>query len=329
MSYVVNHTPTKKDFASPNSIKWCPGCGDYAILSSLQSTLAKVSAKKEDTVIISGIGCSGRLPYYMNTFGFHTLHGRAPAIATGLKLARPELSIWVIIGDGDGLSIGSNHLFHLLRRNLNINVILINNQIYGLTKGQFSPTSQKGSITPTSPYGSLERPINPVLFALSAGAGFVARAVDIDKENLEPILEDAYHYKGTAFIEILQNCHIFNSGVFDAVRNKKTAKEHGVYMRHNSPLMFGSNLDKAVCADGYRLVVKEAINNRLPFDIINSDYTDSGLALLLSQMLEPLPLGIFKKTSETVFEEQFSPGNIEISVLQNKYNQQFFNERVE
>lgn len=286
--------------------------------------MAKVGAKKEDTVIISGIGCSGRLPYYMDTYGFHTLHGRAPAFATGLKLARPDLSIWIVIGDGDGLSIGSNHLFHLLRRNLDVNIILINNQIYGLTKGQYSPTSAKGKVTPTSPYGSLEQPINPLLFALSAGAGFVGRAIDIDKDNLEVVLEEAYRYKGTAFIEILQNCHIFNDGIFDNVRNKQSNKENAVYIHNNLPLIFGKDANKAICAKGYSFQICDFDGTTIPDNAITYDNTDIGMALLLSQMQQPLPLGIFKKLNTELYEEEFSIKPNDILNLQTKYHQQFF-----
>lgn len=319
MSTVHNSLLTKKGFASQNQVKWCPGCGDYAILNSLQSILAKVGAKKENTVIVSGIGCSGRLPYYMSTFGFHTLHGRAPAVATGLKLARPELSIWVVIGDGDGLSIGANQLFHLLRRNLNINVLLINNQIYGLTKGQFSPTSSKGKITATSPLGSIENPVNPILFALSAGASFVARAVDIDKENLEPILEQAYLHNGTAFIEILQNCHIFNNGSFEKIRNKEIRDESAVFLQHQKPLLFGKELKKAICADGFKINIKKFDNAEIPSTTIVHDNADLNLALSLSRLEDPVPLGIFRKEVKDIYENIFKTEVKNFQELINKF----------
>lgn len=293
---------TKKDFASANTVKWCPGCGDFAILASLQSTLAKLGAKKEDTVFVSGIGCSGRLPYYMNTFGLHTLHGRAPAFATGLKLARPELSVWVIVGDGDGLSIGGNQLLHALRRNLNINVILINNQIYGLTKGQFSPTSEQGKVTKTSPQGSLEVPINPIQFALTAGASFVARAVDVDRKNLEDILMQAHAHPGASFVEVLQNCHIFNEDSFTEVRDKKLRDEKVLYLNHNEPLLFGKDFSQSICLEQLNLSVKKAGN---PENTLIHDKTNSNLAYLLSQLTKPLPLGVFKDIQQGVYEQQF------------------------
>jgi 2-oxoglutarate ferredoxin oxidoreductase subunit beta len=211
---------TRQDFVSHQEVRWCPGCGDYAILATLQKTFPELGIPKENIVFISGIGCSGRFPYYMNTYGFHTIHGRAPAVATGLKITRPELSVWVITGDGDGLSIGGNHLMHMLRRNLDIKVLLFNNRIYGLTKGQYSPTSEQGKITNTSPEGTLDQPINPIAFALTAGATFVARVLDIDAKGLNTIIKAAASHKGSAFIEIYQNCNIFNDGAFANLTDK-------------------------------------------------------------------------------------------------------------
>lgn len=311
---------TKKDFASDTPVKWCPGCGDYAILASLQSALATLGVRTEDTVIISGIGCSGRLPYYMSTFGFHTLHGRAPAVATGLKLARPELSVWVIVGDGDGLSIGANHLLHLMRRNLNINILLVNNQIYGLTKGQFSPTSAKGKKTGTSPLGSLENPVNPILFALLAGASFVARSVDTDKQHLEPLLAQAHAHPGCAFIEILQNCHVFNDGVFAGIRDKKNRDEEVVFLENQQPLVFGHTRQKAICCHDYALSVEAVSAAELPSNIVIHNASNPGLALLLAQLSDPVPLGIFKRMEAEQYDAAFNAARAtDFASLQRQY----------
>jgi 2-oxoglutarate ferredoxin oxidoreductase subunit beta len=311
-------TLQKKDYASDRQVKWCPGCGDYAILSSLQNVLAKLALPKENVVFISGIGCAGRLPYYLSTFGFHTIHGRAPAFATGLKLARPELSVWVVVGDGDGLSIGANQLLHLLRRNINVNVLLINNQIYGLTKGQFSPTSEKGKLTGTSPQGVLENPINPIMFALSAGASFVARAIDTDKENLENVLFEAHQHQGVSFVEILQNCHVFNDGAFEKIRNAKTRPDHAVYLNNLSPLVFGHDKNQVICMENYAPTVKSMENTHK--NIIEYDQENTNLALMLSQLTSPLPLGVFKKANQDVYDQHFIKHQDNYSNLQQKYH---------
>ncbi len=226
----------KKDFESDQDVRWCPGCGDYAILSTVQRSLASLGVKRETTVFISGIGCSSRFPYYMNTYGFHTIHGRAPAIASGLKITRPELDVWVVTGDGDGLSIGGNHLMHALRRNVDLKIMLFNNQIYGLTKGQYSPTSAVGTRAASTPAGSLDYPINPATIALGAGATFVARVADTDAKLMMAILERAYHHKGSVFIEYLQNCPVFNDGIWDAV--KDDAPGHQIVLVEGKPLLF-------------------------------------------------------------------------------------------
>jgi 2-oxoglutarate ferredoxin oxidoreductase subunit beta len=230
----------KKDFESDQDVRWCPGCGDYAILASVQRALPSFGIKRENTVFISGIGCSSRFPYYMQTYGFHSIHGRAPAIATGLKVARPELSVFVITGDGDGLSIGGNHLIHALRRNVDLNILLFNNRIYGLTKGQYSPTSEVGTKAPSSPLGSIDHPINPIAVSLGANASFVARVGDTDAKLLVSLLKRAHDHKGGAIIEILQNCPVFNDGVWEAVSNKKTRKQHQLLLEHGKPLLFGA-----------------------------------------------------------------------------------------
>jgi 2-oxoglutarate ferredoxin oxidoreductase subunit beta len=232
---------TKKDYESDQDVRWCPGCGDYAILATVQRALANLQVKREDTVFVSGIGCSSRFPYYMNTYGFHSIHGRAPAIATGLKVARPELSVWVITGDGDGLSIGGNHLMHALRRNVNLNIVLFNNQIYGLTKGQYSPTSQVGKKTPSTPMGSIDLPVNPLAFANGAGATFMARVSDTDAKLFIEILERAHAHKGSALIEVLQNCPVFNDGVWDEVTDRKFLADRQLVLEHGKPLLFGKD----------------------------------------------------------------------------------------
>ncbi len=228
----------RKDFVSDQDVRWCPGCGDYAILASVQKCLADTGAAPESSVFISGIGCSSRFPYYMKTYGFHSIHGRAPAIATGLKLANPDLDVWVITGDGDALSIGGNHLLHVLRRNVDLNIILFNNRIYGLTKGQYSPTSHEGTKSPTTPFGSVDYPINPVAFAIGASATFIARAIDVDAKGLGEILKRAKEHKGASLIEVMQNCPIFNDGVWDGVTDRKTATSHQLRLQNGQPLLF-------------------------------------------------------------------------------------------
>src|SRR4051812_26385973 len=236
MSEAVKLKLSKKDLESDQDVRWCPGCGDYAILATVQRTLAQLGVKRENTVFISGIGCSSRFPYYMNTYGFHTIHGRAPTIASGLKITRPDLDVWVITGDGDGLSIGGNHMVHVLRRNMDLKIILFNNQIYGLTKGQYSPTSTMGTRAPSTPTGSIDFPVNPIALALGAGATFVARATDTDAKLGAAILEAAYKHKGAVLIEMLQNCPVFNDGVWDKV--KDDPKQQQIVLADGKPLLF-------------------------------------------------------------------------------------------
>jgi 2-oxoglutarate ferredoxin oxidoreductase subunit beta len=230
---------TKKDFESDQEVRWCPGCGDYSVLTNVQRVMPELGVPRENFVFVSGIGCSSRFPYYMNTYGFHTIHGRAPAFATGIKLARPELSVWVITGDGDGLSIGGNHMLHLLRRNPDLQVLLFNNRIYGLTKGQFSPTSRIGMRNKSSPMGVIDYPVDPIAFALGAGATFVARTVDVDAASLQDVLRRAHQHKGAAFVEILQNCPVYNDGEWEKIEDKKTRVEAGLPLEHGKPLVFG------------------------------------------------------------------------------------------
>ena len=230
---------TKKDFESDQDVRWCPGCGDYAILSAIQKSMPDLGIPREDIVFISGIGCSSRFPYYMNTYGFHTIHGRAPAIATGLRIARPDLKVFVVTGDGDGLSIGGNHLFHVLRRNVNVTILLFNNKVYGLTKGQYSPTSEFGKVTKSSPFGSADRPVNPLAFALGAGATFIARTVDRNVAHLEETVRRAAHHRGAAFVEILQNCNVYNDLAWNIIYDRESRILHELRLEHGKPLLFG------------------------------------------------------------------------------------------
>jgi 2-oxoglutarate ferredoxin oxidoreductase subunit beta len=239
-------TVQPKDFASDQEVRWCPGCGDYAILKAVQKALAAVRARPENTVFVSGIGCSSRFPYYVSTYGFHTIHGRAPAIATGVKLANPDLDVWVITGDGDGLSIGGNHMLHVLRRNVDLQVILFNNEIYGLTKGQYSPTSRRGTRTPSTPQGSVDNPLIPASFALGAGARFLARAVDAQATHLVEVLKRAYEHRGASFVEIFQNCVVYNDGVFANFTERAVAAENQLLLEHGKPMIFGKARDKGV-----------------------------------------------------------------------------------
>jgi 2-oxoglutarate ferredoxin oxidoreductase subunit beta len=235
-----------KDFASDQEVRWCPGCGDYAILKAVQKTLADLGVRREDTVFISGIGCAARFPYYVSTYGFHTIHGRAPAIATGAKLANPDLDVWVITGDGDGLSIGGNHMLHLLRRNVDLQVILFNNEVYGLTKGQYSPTSRRGFKSPSTPLGSVDNPIAPGAFALGVGARFVARSIDTQTPHLVEVLKRAHEHRGTSFVEVFQNCVVFNDGAFSSFTDKSLAAENQLHLEHNKPMVFGKAKDRGI-----------------------------------------------------------------------------------
>lgn len=237
---------TQKDFASDQEVRWCPGCGDYSILKAVQKALADLGVQKENTVFVSGIGCSSRFPYYMDTYGFHTIHGRAPSIATGVKLANPDLDVWVVTGDGDGLSIGGNHMLHAVRRNIGLNILLFNNEIYGLTKGQYSPTSHVGTKSPSTPRGSLDQPINPCAFALGANARFVARTVDTAQAHMLETMKKAQQHQGTSFVEIYQNCVVYNDGVFADFSDKKAAPEEQLHVEHGQPMIFGVERDKGL-----------------------------------------------------------------------------------
>jgi 2-oxoglutarate ferredoxin oxidoreductase subunit beta len=292
---------TKKDFQTDQEVRWCPGCGDYAILSAVQSVFPELGIKRENFVVVSGIGCSSRFPYYMNTFGFHTIHGRAPAIATGIKAIRPDLEVWVATGDGDALSIGGNHTIHMLRRNVGLKVLLFNNKIYGLTKGQYSPTSEVNKKTKSTPFGSVDRPFNPVSLAIGAEATFVARSVDVFQTHLKDTLKQAAAHKGSAFVEILQNCNIFNDGAWVNLTERDARTEHIIYLEHGKPLIFGKNHDKGIrCRPDGDIEVVTLGNGVSESDLMVHDaqHPRPYYAFLLSHMEHrpgfPTPLGVFR-----------------------------------
>lgn len=290
---------SREDFTNANEVRWCPGCGDYAILAALQKFLPELGLAPEEHVFVSGIGCAGRLPYYMNTYGFHTIHGRAPAVATGLKAMRDDLTVWVITGDGDALSIGGNQLIHCLRRNVNVKILLFNNQVYGLTKGQFSPTSPKGQVTKTSLNGVQTEPQNPLVLALAAGAGFVARAVDKDPQHLAQILKAAHAHKGCAFVEIYQDCNIFNNGAFDAFALKANRSEHTLVLEDGAPLSYGEKADKAIALREGRLTHVPDIEQAARHD--SSDWDAAMRLARLSFPDFPVPLGVYYREERPVF----------------------------
>ncbi len=290
---------TKSDFVSDQEVRWCPGCGDYSILGAMQQTLAKFDLPREKYVFVSGIGCSSRFPYYMNTYGFHTIHGRAPTIATGLRCVNPDLSIWVITGDGDGLSIGGNHLIHAMRRNLNFNILLVNNQIYGLTKGQYSPTSPLGKVTKSSPYGTIDQPINALCVAIASEATFIARTLDNDPRHMGKILERAMRHKGISFVEIYQNCIIFNDKTFTPITGRDTREDRMVYLEHGKPLVFGKNKNKAIRLKGLHPEIADYSPGADIPGLLLHDETDPRPhhAYFLTQLTYPefpVPFGVFR-----------------------------------
>jgi len=297
-----------KDFASDQEVRWCPGCGDYAILKGVQRALADIGARPENTVFISGIGCSSRFPYYMSTYGFHTIHGRAPAIATGVKLANPELDVWIVTGDGDGLSIGGNHLLHVLRRNVDVQILLFNNEIYGLTKGQYSPTSRLGTRSPSTPGGSVDLPLSPAQFALGANARFVARGIDTQQKELLEVLKQAHAHTGASFVEIFQNCIVYNDGVFDDFTERAVADDHQIHVRHGKPLVFGKDGGKGLRLSPSRLeleVVTLGEGGVDEADLLLHDETSKPLAVMLAAMQPPsLPvaLGVIYRVQENTYE---------------------------
>jgi 2-oxoglutarate ferredoxin oxidoreductase subunit beta len=300
---------TKKDFVSDQEVRWCPGCGDYAILNNVQKVMPELGIPREKVVFVSGIGCSSRFPYYMNTYGFHGIHGRAPAIATGIKCANPELSVWVITGDGDALSIGGNHFMHAIRRNLDINYILFNNRIYGLTKGQYSPTSEFGKRTKSTPAGAIDYPVNPLSLAIASEATFVARSIDIDVKHLGGVVEAAAKHKGISFIEVYQNCNIFNDGAFDSFAERTVRPEKVLYLEHGKPMVFGKNRDKGIRMKGaLPEVVTIGENGITENDLLVHDIylNDPSVAFMLARMEQPVfpqPVGIFRAVERATYEE--------------------------
>ncbi|HVL80612.1 MAG TPA: 2-oxoacid:ferredoxin oxidoreductase subunit beta [Actinomycetota bacterium] len=300
---------TKKDYTSDQDVRWCPGCGDYAVLATVQSYMPELQIPKEKTVFISGIGCSSRFPYYMNTYGFHSIHGRAPAIASGLAVTNPELDIWVVTGDGDALSIGGNHLIHLMRRNVNLTVLLFNNQIYGLTKGQYSPTSEMGKVTKSTPFGSTDYPFNPISLALGAECSFVARSIDSERAHLLSVLRRAAQHKGTRFIEIYQNCNIFNDDAFIALTGRQTKQANQIRLEHGKPIRFGVDDSKGVVADGdgaLRIVdVQEVGEDRLV--VHDEGSLNAAHAFSLSRLAHsptgPTPIGVFRAVERPTYED--------------------------
>ena len=306
-------TYTAKDFASDQEVKWCPGCGDYSILKQVQSILPEIGIKRENMVFVSGIGCSSRFPYYMNTYGIHSIHGRAPAVATGIKLANPELNVWIITGDGDGLSIGGNHFIHLMRRNLDVNILLFNNEIYGLTKGQFSPTSQLGLKTKSSPFGVIDQPFNPLSLALGSGATFVSRTLDREPKSLREVLLEAQKHKGTSFVEIYQNCVIFNDGVFDEFTNKVTKEEANLYLENGKPLKFGKDLSKGIILENFEPKIIDITEDTDESKLWIHDETSILKAQILARFNFdeefsdfPRPFGVFYKKNRASYEETFT-----------------------
>lgn len=301
---------TKKDFQSDQDVRWCPGCGDYAILAQVQKVMPELGIPRENVVFVSGIGCSSRFPYYMNTYGFHGIHGRAPAIATGLKVARPELSVWVVTGDGDGLSIGGNHLIHAMRRNVDLKILLFNNRIYGLTKGQYSPTSELGKKTKSTPLGSVDRPFNVLSVALGAEATFVARAVDTEVAHLQAVLRRAAAHKGTAFVEIYQNCNVFNDGAFDYVTDKAKRADSQLVLEHGKPLLFGADRRKGIRL-GHSLSPEVVTVGDGPGEVsldevaVHDETRDPGYAFAVSRLgppTFPTPLGVVRAVATATYD---------------------------
>ena len=301
---------TSKDLETDQEVRWCPGCGDYAVLAQVQKLLPTLGIARENFAFISGIGCSSRFPYYMETYGMHSIHGRAPAIASGLKLARPDLSVWVVTGDGDALAIGGNHFVHAMRRNVDLKILLLNNRIYGLTKGQYSPTSEMGKKTKTTPMGSIDRPFNPLALALGAGATFVARAVDTDLAHLQSVLARAAQHKGTAFVEIYQNCIVFNDGAYDKLTDKATRADARVLLEHGKPMVFGKDRNRGIVMRGMQAeAVTIGENGITEADLLVHDETadNSALAFFLSQFEGPdfpVPLGVFRAVDTPTYQDR-------------------------
>jgi len=302
---------TKKDWTSDQEVRWCPGCGDYSILTAVQMLMPELGARREDTVFVSGIGCSSRFPYYMNTYGLHSIHGRAPAIATGLAVTRPDLHVWVVTGDGDALSIGGNHLLHALRRNVDLTILLFNNQIYGLTKGQYSPTSEPGKVTKSTPFGSLDHPYNPVSLALGAEASFVARTHDMDRKHMMSTFRRAYEHRGAALVEVYQNCNVFNDGAFAQITSKEARPRMLIDLVHGQPVRFGPEGEwGVVLADGTARIVEVAEVGVEALVVHDETRADPSLAFALSRLADgpysPTPIGVFRAVERVDYGTQMS-----------------------
>ena len=330
MTDIANPTTTKKDWTSDQEVRWCPGCGDYSVLTAVQMLMPELGVKREETVFVSGIGCSSRFPYYMNTYGLHSIHGRAPAIASGLAVARPDLKVWVITGDGDGLSIGGNHLIHALRRNVNLTILLFNNQIYGLTKGQYSPTSEVGKVTKSTPFGSLDYPFNPLSLALGAEASFVARTHDMDRKHMMEIFKRAHDHKGAAFVEIYQNCNVFNDGAFEEILAREARPSNLIPLVHGQPIRFGPQNEKGVALDarGVPQIVDVASVGEERLLVHDETLQDTSLAFMLARLargpVEPTPIGVFRAVErveygagvqEQIFDAQETQGPGDLAAL--------------
>ncbi len=299
---------TRKDFQTDQEVRWCPGCGDYTILASVQTFLAGLDIDREKIVFVSGIGCAARFPYYVETYGVHSIHGRAPAVATGIATANPELSVWVVTGDGDALSIGGNHLIHALRRNVNLNILLFNNQIYGLTKGQYSPTSERGKMTKSSPMGSIDRPFNPVSLALGAEAGFVARTIDMDRAHTTEMLQKAYAHPGASFIEIYQNCNVFNDKAFIQLTGREERDANRIYLKHGEPVTFGADSENGVVVShGRARIVSVAEVGLDAIHVHDATSPDPAAAFALSRLSHsptgPTPIGVFRNAPGPVYDD--------------------------
>jgi 2-oxoglutarate/2-oxoacid ferredoxin oxidoreductase subunit beta len=310
----VNPNLTAKDFQTDQEVRWCPGCGDYSILAQVQKVMPSLGIPRENIVIVSGIGCSSRFPYYMNTYGMHSIHGRATAIASGLKASRSELSVWIVTGDGDSLSIGGNHTIHLLRRNFDVNILMFNNQIYGLTKGQYSPTSEANKVTKSTPFGSIDHPFNPLALAMGADATFVGRSMDRDPKHLQEMLVRSYKHKGASFLEIYQNCNIFNDGAFEIFTEKGSKPQETLFLEHGKPLLFGSNKEKGIKLDGFHPVIVDLNNGASADDCWVHDEKDFYKAQILVRMFDdprieghlPRPFGVFFETERPCYEDQLN-----------------------
>ena len=306
----VTTTTTKKDWTSDQEVRWCPGCGDYSILTAVQMLMPELNVRREQMVFVSGIGCAARFPYYMSVYGMHAIHGRAPAVATGIAVARPDLHVWVVTGDGDGLSIGGNHLVHSLRRNVNITILLFNNQIYGLTKGQYSPTSEVGKVTKSTPFGSLDHPFNPISLALGAEATFVARTHDMDRKHMQATFKRAHEHRGAAFVEIYQNCNVFNDGAFEQILAKEARPSNLIDLRHGEPIRFGPENERGVVLDGQgRARIVDASDVGDDAILVHDEKREEpGLAFMLSRLArgphEPTPIGVFRAVERPVYGDE-------------------------